>query len=105
MRQAAYSCGRDICHIAGELDYKTGELGRMLGPANPDDPRYFPADLLIEFMIACGEKGFDIYEYIGQRLRAAQEKTNEEMIAEAAKFIKEHGPQMAEAMKIMAGKK
>lgn len=74
----------------------------MLGPVNPDDPRYYPVDFLIELMVACGDKGFEIYEYIGQCLRAAQERGREDDEAAANRIIAEYGPAVFEALKIKA---
>lgn len=83
---------------------RLSDLSRYVGD-NPDDPRGRFLDIFIPLLIAMGEKGVEVWDYIGEELRAAQEKDREDDEAAANRIIAEYGPAVFEALKIKAGKK
>ena len=93
----AYSCGRPFGHIAADLEYAPSDLSRLLAD-NPNDPRHFPAEKLIPLILSCGEKGWEIYEYIGRRLRAQKE----DEVLRAARLITQVAPILPELQKAIA---
>jgi hypothetical protein len=83
---------------------RLSDLSRYVGD-NPDDSRGKFLDIFIPLLVAMGEKGVEVWEYIGEEIRAAQGQDREDDIAVAARFIKDQGPAFMEAMRIMAGQK
>ncbi len=107
MRHGVYSRpgGKSAETLAMEsgLD-RLSDLSRYVSD-NPDDPRGRFLDILIPLLIAMGGKGIEVWDYVGEELRAAQEKGREDNEAAANRIIAEYGPVVFEALKVKAGKK
>jgi hypothetical protein len=107
MRHGIYSRpgGKNAETLAMEagLD-RLSDLSRYVGD-NPDDPRGRFLDIFIPLLIAMGEKGVEVHDYIGEEIRAAQEQGREDDEAAANRIIREYGPAVFEALKVKAGKR
>jgi hypothetical protein len=107
MRHGIYSRpgGKNAETLAMEagLD-RLSDLSRYVGD-NPDDPRGRFLDIFIPLLIAMGEKGVEVHDYVGEEIRAAQEKGREDDEAAANRIIVEYGPAVFEALKVKAAKR
>jgi hypothetical protein len=95
--------GKKATDIAGEIGITLVDLSRYLSE-NPDDPRGKILDIFVDLLISLEDNGLDVYHYIGEAIEAAREKTGEEIVIEASRYVKEHGPAMAEALKTIAAR-
>lgn len=71
---------------------------------NPMDPRGKFLEVFLPLLVAMGDMGVEMLDYMTEYVRVGQERRREgeEAAAEisAAKFITEHGPEMVEAIRI-----
>lgn len=105
LRKNVWGNKEDAAIIAVNAGIDPSVLSRWMSD-NPDDPGGKWVNKLIPLLIALEENGLDIYAYIGEEIRAAQDKAREDDEAAANRFIREYGPGMAEALRIkLAGAK
>jgi hypothetical protein len=104
MRHGVYSHpgGKNAGTLALEAGIdRLSDLSRYLAD-NPNDPRGKFLEIFIPLLIAMGEKGIEVWEYIGEEIRAAQEQDREDDEAAANRIIREYGPTVFEALKVKA---
>lgn len=104
LRKNIWGSKKDAGYIAADAQIDPSVLSRWMSD-NPDDNSGKWVNKFIPLLIAMEENGLDLYAYIGEELRAAQEKGREDDEAAANRIIKEYGPAVFEALKIKAAKK
>ena len=105
MRHGVYSHpgGKNAGTLALEAGIdRLSDLSRYLAD-NPNDPRGKFLEIFIPLLIAMGEKGIEVWEYMGEEIRAGQDRDREDDKDIAARIIKEHGPELFEAIRILVG--
>ncbi len=103
LRKAIWGSEKDAALIAVEAGIDPSVLSRWCSE-NPDDNASKWVNKFIPLLIALGQNGLDIYEYIGEELRAAQERAAGRDLAEAVTVISVFGktlPRIQQAAEII----
>lgn len=100
-RKAVWSHPEGQGHIAVDAGMDPSVLSRWLSE-DPNETAGKWVNRLIPLLVALGDRGIEVYDYIGEELRAAQERGREDDEAAANRIIKEYGPAVFEALKIKA---
>jgi hypothetical protein len=90
LRKNVWGNKKDAGYIAADARIDPSVLSRWMSD-NPDDNAGKWVNKFIPLLIAMGEGGLDLYNYIGEELRAAQDKASERDTADAATMICEFG--------------
>lgn len=98
IRHSVYGSGRQMKHIAADLDMSPSELSRKLA-GNPNDPVHFPAHRLDALIRATGDMT-PIYYLIDQFLRPMEEARIREF-----ESFKKRLPELRRLISILEGAK
>ncbi len=106
LRRAVWSHPTGNGHVAVEAGMDPSILSRWLSE-DPNETAGKWVNRFIPLLIALGDRGIEVYEYIGEELRAAQDKAREDDGARSDRFFAEHGEELADILRAMAkrGKK
>lgn len=101
LRACVYGNPKDAGYIAADAGIDPSVISRWLSD-NADDKRGQWINQFVPLLIAMGDKGIEVYDYIGQELRAAQERDHEADKAKAARMVLELGPDLLKAIQLLA---